>query len=137
MPFSFTRVLVYDNIIEKILSLATKDVSIDVIWLYGSRAKKSALAHSDYDLAIAFSQHNISVLDKKLRPNELALDWAEILDIEHDKLSIVDINSIPVYLAFNVIEYGQVIFQRDNSRRYREANRVYSQYEFQLLEASK
>lgn len=70
-----------------------------------------------------------------LRQNELTMDWALSLGIDEDKLSIVDINRCPVYLAFNVVELGSVVFETGSMRVYKEQNRIYSQYEFQMIES--
>ncbi|WP_404358383.1 nucleotidyltransferase domain-containing protein [Methylotuvimicrobium sp. KM1] len=44
-----------DATLNGIIDLARRDRSIDVVWLYGSRAKGVAHARSDYDLAVAFT----------------------------------------------------------------------------------
>lgn len=122
-------------LLDKITSLASEDDDIEVIWLYGSRSQGSYHSNSDFDLAVAFKNFDLSVNDKFLRPNLLTIEWAYELGIEEDKLSIVDVNTIPIYLAFNVVEYGTVLYQADTTRCIHEANRIYSQYEYQLIES--
>lgn len=121
--------------IELIQDVADKNKDISIVWLYGSRATGDASEHSDFDIAIAFNNFNLSNIEKYLRPNELAIDWASTLDLPADKISIVDINQAPAYLAYNIVEYGNVIYQTQSSRLYREENRIYSQYEFQVIES--
>ena len=122
-------------LLDKITLLAKEDDDIEVIWLYGSRSQGRYHSNSDFDLAVAFKNFDLSVNDKFLRPNLLAIEWAYELGIEEDKLSIVDVNTIPVYLAFNVVEYGNVLYQADTARCIHESNRIYSQYEYQLIES--
>ena len=115
-------------------ALAKKNQDIEVVWLYGSRASGYSNEHSDYDLAVAFKIFNLSDLEKYLRPNELAIDWAMELDLSEYKISVVDINLVPIYLAYNIIEYGKIIYQQQTLRIYKEQNRIYGQYEYQLIE---
>lgn len=125
-----------DDILSAIVSLAAQHTDIEVVWLYGSRAQNTDHANSDYDLAVAFKNFQLSDFDKYLRPNELALEWAEQLGISTEKLSIIDINQAPVYLAYNVVEYGRIIFQDKTARAFYEQDRIYSMYEYQKREAS-
>ncbi len=123
-----------DNLLVKIQALAFKNQDIEVIWLYGSKASDTAQEHSDYDLAIAFKQFNLPLFEKYIRPHELAIDWAQTLNLPERKISIVDINAVPMYLAYNIVEYGKVIYQTGTAQAYKEQNRIYSQYEYQTLE---
>jgi len=122
------------QILALIKQLAVGNSDIDVVWLYGSRAQGTDVEGSDFDLAIAFKDFDLSPTNAMLRPNELAMDWALALGISENILSIVDINRCPVYLAFNVVEFGQVVFETGTTRVYKEHNRIYSQYEFQMIE---
>lgn len=120
------------KILDKIIQLAEHDADIEVVWLYGSRAKGSALEHSDFDIALAFKNFKLSSLDKFLRPNELALDWANVLGISSSMLSLVDINLVPIYLAFNIVNDGNVIYQTKTARSFVEQSRIFSLYEHSL-----
>lgn len=122
------------SILEHITNKVINDEDIEVIWLYGSQAKGTAHEHSDIDIAIAFKNFNLTELDRKLRPQELSLIWSDELNLPDGKLSIVDINNVPVYLAFNIVEYGKVINTKNKSRELKEVQRIYSQYEFENIE---
>jgi predicted nucleotidyltransferase len=122
------------SILEHITNKVINDDDIEVIWLYGSQAKGTAHEHSDIDIAIAFKNFNLTELDRKLRPQELSLIWSDELNLPDGKLSIVDINNVPVYLAFNIVEYGKVINTKNKSRELKEVQRIYSQYEFETIE---
>jgi predicted nucleotidyltransferase len=123
-----------EKTIKSIAELASLDPDIEVLWLYGSQAKGTAHSQSDIDLAIAFKNFNLSELDRKLRPQELSLIWSEQLNLPDGKLSIIDINTVPVYLALNVVEYGRVICSKNSAREFKETQRIYSQYEFEMIE---
>jgi len=120
------------EILAAIHTLSANNADIDVVWLYGSRARNEAQGYSDFDLAIAFKNFKLSAIEKFLRPNELALDWSMSLDLPEKIVSIVDINQSPVYLNYTIIEEGIVIYQNQTARLYKEQNRISSQYEYQL-----
>lgn len=120
--------------IERLINNAKLIDDIEVLWLYGSQAKGTSHAYSDIDLAIAFKRFNLSELDRKLRPQELNLIWSEQLNLPEGKLSIIDINTVPVYLSFNVVEYGKVLYSQNKRRELKEVQRIYSQYEFETIE---
>ena len=123
-----------NKIIEMVQKLAESNEDIAAVWLYGSRSKGNAQSHSDYDIAIAFKNFELNSLDRYLRPNELAIDWYPVLGLPSDKLSIVDINLVPIYLAYNIIESGELVYSQDTSRVWREADRIRSMFEYQLTQ---
>lgn len=123
--------------IDSIVSLAKLDEDIELVWLYGSQAQGTAHPASDFDLAIAFKDHTLPALSLRSRPECIAIEWAEGLNTPLDKLSIVDINRIPIALAFNVIEYGQLIYSSNPLRVYQEENRIRSMFEYQLIESKR
>ncbi|MBL4941385.1 MAG: nucleotidyltransferase domain-containing protein [Colwellia sp.] len=123
------------QVISEIIHVAANNDDIAVIWLYGSRAMGSSTEQSDYDLAIAFKNFELSATGKFLRPNELALIWSDDFKLPANLLSVVDINLVPIYLAFNIVEYGEIIYQTKTSRSFKEQNRIYSQYEYQMIES--
>lgn len=127
----------HDLILGQLVSLASKNDDIEVLWLYGSRATRTYRDTSDFDLAIAFKNFDLDPASKLSRPHELAMDWALALDVPTELISIVDINSIPAYLGFNIVEYGEVIYQQSSARPFNEANRIYSQYEYQVIESKR
>ncbi|BDX04003.1 hypothetical protein MACH16_27510 [Marinomonas pontica] len=122
------------EVIDTVKKLAACNNDIAAVWLYGSRSKGKAQPHSDYDLAIAFNNFQLDSLEKYLRPNELAIDWSALLNLPSDKLSIVDINLTPIYLAYNIIETGKLLYNQGTSRIWREHDRIYSQFEHQRIE---
>lgn len=131
------QMMAQKQIIESILNLCVQNFDIEVVWLYGSRVNERGGTSSDFDIAIAFKNFNLPIVERFLRPNELAIEWAAKLGLAENKVSIVDINLVPVYLSFNIVEYGKIIYQTDTLRAYREQDRIYSQYEFQMIESER
>ncbi len=122
------------QILEKITANIKILDDVVVVWLYGSQAKGTSHSHSDIDIAIAFKNFNLTDLDRKLRPQELSLILSAQLNLPDGKLSIVDINNVPVYLAFNIVEYGKVICCKNKTREFKEEQRIYGQFEFETIE---
>ena len=122
------------DIIKAVTELAAHHEDIAALWLYGSQSKGTALPHSDFDFAVAFNNFKLSPTDKYLRPNELALEWSDMLKIPSDKLSIVDINQAPIYLCYNIIETGKLLYHQGDARVWHEQDRIYSQFEHQQIE---
>ena len=108
---------------------AAEDDNIAVLWLYGSRAKGSEQRNSDYDLAVAFNHFPEDPLERRLQPELLGQQWADGLRIEPGQLSVVDINHIPIQLAYSIIQSGQVLQVNDPLRLAREENRITSIWE--------
>ena len=121
------------EILSRFTQLAQADPDIAVLWLYGSRAQDQAHADSDYDLAVAFVSFPEEPLQRRLRPEILALDWAQAVHLDSDSLSIIDINAVPVPLAWEVITSGQVLYQDDSMRLYQEEQRISSRMELDIL----
>ncbi len=117
-------------IIEQLKQLAENDDEIVALWLYGSRAKGAAHESSDYDLAVAFKTFiKDDPLAERLRPECLALDWQQALDLSEKALSVVDINQAPIPLAFEIVDADSVLFSRDENRLWRETLRIHSRME--------
>lgn len=118
------------NFTSIIQQLAEQNPDILIVWLYGSRAKGNAHRNSDYDLAVAFKSFiKNDPLEKRLRPECLALDWQQALGLHDFQLSIVDINQAPIPLAFEIIQADNVLFCRDEDRLWQEIRRIHSRME--------
>ena len=122
-----------DRIIEKLIALAKSDARIDVLWLYGSQAKGTANEHSDYDLAVAFNSFPEDDWDKRLQPELLAFEWIDALGWPENRLSVADINHIPIPLALSIVTIGKVLYVKNAYRLAREENRITSMWEIDYL----
>lgn len=119
--------------INKIIELAKQNPDIAVLWLYGSRAKNSTHANSDYDLAIAFKTFPQDPTERHLRPGILTVEWTHALGIKESILSIVDINLAPISLGLEIVTDGKVLFSADSTRQIKEELRISGRYELDIL----
>ncbi len=123
-----------DKIQTAIIELARQNLDIVVVWLYGSRVKGSANINSDYDVAVAFKAFiKNDPLEKRLRPECLALDWQQALGLHDFQLSIVDINQAPIPLAWQIIEADGVLYCADERRLWQETRRIGSRMEIDFI----
>ena len=119
-----------DNIQTAMIELARQNSDIVIVWLYGSRVKGLANINSDFDVAVAFKSFiKNDALEKRLRPECLALDWQQALGLQDFKLSIVDINQAPIPLAWQIIEPDCVLYCSDERRLWQETRRIGSRME--------
>ena len=119
-----------NHVKQRIISLAPQTPDIAIVWLYGSRAKNTANDNSDYDLAVAFKTFiKDNPLEKRLRPECLALDWQQALGLHDFQLSIVDINQAPIPLAWEIIKLNFVLYCCDEYRLWQETLRIHSRME--------
>ncbi len=118
-----------NKLLKSIIQLASREPIIAVLWLYGSRAKGRANPQSDYDLAAAFTTFPDDSWSKRLQPELLAMRWADSLGLDTDKLSVVDINHIPLPLAYSIINSGELLMVKDPVRLAREENRITGMWE--------
>ncbi|WP_027852251.1 type VII toxin-antitoxin system MntA family adenylyltransferase antitoxin [Marinobacterium litorale] len=118
-----------DPTLETLTALAREEPNVCILWLYGSRAKGTAQADSDYDLAVAFNRFPDDAWEKRLQPELLAQRWQDALPKDSKPISVVDINHIPLTLAYSVISSGKVLLAKDTLRLAREENRISSMWE--------
>ncbi len=119
-----------NTVLNKIQQLANENTAIEVLWLYGSRARQQATEKSDYDLAICFKDYIEDPIDRRLRPELLALKWQKALGIS---LSIVDFNQASLPLAYTVVQDNFLIFSSNDYRRMVEEQKVMSKWEIDHL----
>ena len=121
------------SIQNKIKSLAAENPDIALLWLYGSRVTGAHRQDSDYDLAIAFNNFDLSEANKNLRPHEIALQWQAALGLGENSLSIVDIDRCALYLRFEIINQGCVIHAKDPIRQYQQEAKISALFEHEKL----
>ena len=112
-----------DTLIAQIIGQAQQDDRIQVLWLYGSRARGISTPSSDYNLAVAFLEHD-HVNDRHSRAEDLRFQWTKIF--LKQKISLVDIALVPVPLAYNIIGDDHVLFCRDYLRLHSEEHRIWA-----------
>jgi len=116
--------------IQKIIELAKNNSEVDVLWMYGSQVRDNANENSDYDLAVAFKFYIEEPVERRLRPELLALEWSQQLDIT---LSVVDINQALLPLAYTIVKDNRVLFVRNDFRRMAEEQKIMSKWELDYL----
>lgn len=123
----------FETLKAKIIQLAHVNSDIELLWLYGSHAKLMAHDNSDIDLAVAFKCWENDILERRLRPELLALDWQTELNLTEGQLSILDINQAPIPLAMSVLQSGQLLMSKNPSRQWQERQRILSRWEIDYL----
>lgn len=117
----------------QIIQLAKANDAIELLWLYGSRAKDNAHDKSDIDLAVAFKDWEKDPLERRLRPELLALDWLHELHLQDGQLSVLDINIAPIPIAMSVLQNGELLLSKNRSRQWQEQQRIMSRWEIDYL----
>ncbi|MFT6476342.1 MAG: putative nucleotidyltransferase [Zhongshania aliphaticivorans] len=118
-----------DTLSKKIIHVAQHTDNIAALWLYGSRARQDHHDHSDYDLAVAFSNWEKDPLERRLRPELLALDWHTQLSLPEGTLSIVDLATAPIPLAWNILIEGKLLLDLSPAHRMHQEARIMSRWE--------
>jgi len=115
-----------NKVLDTVSLLASDNPEIEILWLYGSRARNKATEKSDYDLAVCFKNYIEDPIDRRLRPELLALAWQKKLGIS---LSIVDFNQAPLPLAYTIVQDNFLLFSSNQYRHMVEEQRVMSKWE--------
>jgi predicted nucleotidyltransferase len=123
----------FEKLKPKILKLAQENDDIEVLWLYGSYAKGGAHEHSDIDLAVVFKTWVEDVIERRLRPELLAIDWQKKLNLQGGDLSILDMNNAPIPIAMSVLKHGLLLSSKNISRQLQEQQRIMSKWEIDHL----
>jgi predicted nucleotidyltransferase len=117
----------------QIIDLAQTNDAIELLWLYGSQAKGKAHKNSDIDLAVAFKVWENDPLERRLRPELLALEWLHQLNLSEGQLSVLDINQAPIPIAMSVLQSGKLLLSKNRSRQFQEQQRIMSKWEIDYL----
>lgn len=123
--------------LAKITELARQRSDIAALWLYGSRARGDHHAASDYDLAVVFTHWEPDALTRRLRPEEVALEWQHRLAMPEGSISVVDLAIAPVPLGWNVLSQGKLLLDLSPSHRMQTEQRIYSMWELDYVHANK
>ncbi len=117
----------------QIIDLAQANDVLELLWLYGSQAKGKAHKNSDIDLAVAFKVWENDPLERRLRPELLALEWLHQLNLSEGQLSVLDINQAPIPIAMSVLQSGELLLSKNRSRQFQEQQRIMSKWEIDYL----
>lgn len=91
---------------------------VKLAYLFGSRAKRSQVRASDYDVAVLFGRdYSLSELGR------VAFSLSKSLGVGPERVDVVALDDAPVDFAFKVISEGEEIYARS------EEDRVSYEYE--------
>jgi len=119
--------------IPQIVQLAKENQDIELLWLYGSHAKGSAHKNSDIDIAVVFKVWEKDVIERRLKPELLAIEWQNKLKLSEGKLSVLDMNNAPIPIAMAVLKNGKLLLSKNISRQFQEQQRIMSKWEIDYL----
>lgn len=122
-----------DPVLISLIRLIENEPDVTTLWLYGSRARGDHHSGSDYDLAILFREPVKDPLDRRLRPEEKALEWQSTLNLPEDRLSVVDLAIAPIPLGVSVLEQGLLLVDKAPEVRIVLESRILSIWEIDYL----
>lgn len=123
----------FKQIKPRLIQLARENNNIELLWLYGSYAKGSAHEKSDIDLAVAFASWESDIVERRFRPELLALDWQNKLNLKEGQLSVLDITHAPIPIAMSILQHGQLLLSKNPARQLQEQQRIMSKWEIDYL----
>jgi len=91
-----------DILAEQMTDLIQTYAEVDAIYLYGSRAKQTAHANSDWDIAVIFTHYELDALTRLLRPQLLEARLERELN-RYQQLSVIDLETVSVYLQYSIL----------------------------------
>ena len=121
------------QLIPQIIQLAKDNKNIELLWLYGSHAKGVAHEKSDIDIAVTFKSWEKDVIKRRLRPELLAIEWQNKLNLSEGDLSVLDMNNAPIPIAMSVLQSGKLLLNKNVSRQLQEQQRIMSKWEIDYL----
>ena len=123
----------FEQLKPQIIQLAQEDEKIEILWLYGSYAKGMGHENSDIDLAVVFKMWEKDVIERRLRPELLAIEWQSRLNLSEGELSLLDMNTAPIPIAMSVLKSGDLLLSKNLSRQLQEQQRIMSKWEIDYL----
>ena len=123
----------FDQLLPDIIKHANATDEVDTLYLYGSHAKGSAQENSDIDLAVIFKNTDIDVVARRLRPEILAIDWANKLELPEGSLSLLDLGNGPVPLAMSVLKTGKLLVNKNPAHEFEVSGKIMSKWEIDHL----
>lgn len=118
-------------IIKQLIELVQVQPEITALWLYGSRARGQQHEQSDYDLAVLYNVYEKDPLERRLRSETLAYTWMQALQKRGNgaEISIVDIDIIPVPLAFTVVSDNCLLYTQNELQVMQKEQQIFSKWE--------
>ena len=123
----------FKQLLPQIIQLAKENKNIELLWLYGSYAKGNAHEKSDIDIAVVFKTWEKDLIERRLRPELLAIEWQNKLHLSENELSVLDMNNAPIPIAMSVLKSGDLLLSKNKSRQLQEQQRIMSKWEIDYL----
>lgn len=111
-----------------IVQLIQSHAQVDAIYLYGSRAKQTAHKNSDWDIALLFTDYETDLTARALRPQLLEAELERELKL-YNQISIVDLETAPMYLQYSIIMSAVKWFDRNVPHVRRVEQSILSKWE--------
>ena len=113
---------------ENITQIIHAHAQVDAIYLYGSRAKQTAHENSDWDMAVIFSEYETDATTRLLRPQLLEAAIERELKL-YNQISVIDLETAPVYLQYSIIMSAVKWFDRNVPHVKRVEQSILSKWE--------
>ena len=113
---------------ENITHVIHAHARVDAIYLYGSRAKQTAHEHSDWDIAVLFSDYETDLSTRLLRPQMLEAAIERELKL-YNQISVIDLETAPVYLQYSILMSAVKWFDRNVPNVKRVEQSILSKWE--------
>ena len=113
---------------ENITRVIHAHAQVDAIYLYGSRAKQTAHEHSDWDIAVIFSDYETDLTSRLLRPQQLEAEIERELKL-YNQISVIDLETAPVYLQYSILMSAIKWFDRNVPHVKRVEQSILSKWE--------
>lgn len=93
-----------DRIDEKVRSQL---LEVQLIVLFGSRARGTATARSDWDLAVAKTPNSYQGMQYFVLQEKIS----ELLEISFDKIDLIDLRTASPLLSFAIAREGKLLYE--------------------------
>lgn len=117
-----------EEMLEMIIASICRYAKVDAIYLYGSRARNTIHSNSDWDIAVIFTDYESNELERLVRPQLLEAEVESALKL-YQKISIVDLEIVPIYLQMSILNHGIKYFDRNVPHVKRVEQSILSKWE--------
>lgn len=112
-----------DSVLEKALGVKAAELpEVQLAYLFGSQVDGQIGPMSDYDIAILLDHD----ADRPRARERLAYEYSSLL--QTDRVDVILLNIAPLELAYVVIAYGHLLFERTVYARVEYEAQVMSRY---------
>ena len=98
-----------ESLIEKIVSIASKDSAIVALYLFGSHARGNAKAFSDIDIAVI---HNDSAGINRAAINGVADMCGANVQYTYVHINVFNTDNHPLHVSSSIKKEGVLLWQR-------------------------